>query len=148
MAGGISQGSAKRGRRAMNSEINVTPLVDVMLVLLIVFMITAPLLTKGVDVTLPSAAAKTLPPPTEAPMSVSVTADGGVYIQETETAIEELAAKLIAITDEGYESKIFVRADSSVDYGTVMDVLTRMQQAGFRNVSLVTDPKAQIKRTG
>ena len=142
----LSQGGVKRGRRAMNAEINVTPLVDVMLVLLIVFMITAPLLTKGVDVTLPNAAAKTLPAPTEAPMSVSVTANGAVYIQETEIEVEELAAKLIAITGEGYESKIFVRADSAVDYGTVMDVLTRMQQAGFRNVSLVTDPKATIKK--
>ena len=145
MAGSIGNGGAKRGRRAMNAEINVTPLVDVMLVLLIVFMITAPLLTKGVDVVLPKAAAKTLQAPSETPMSVSVTSDGSVFIQETEVAVEELASKLIAITGEGYESKIYVRGDANVDYGQVMNVLTRMQQAGFRNVSLVTDPKAKIE---
>lgn len=145
MAGSIGQGSAKRGRRAMNSEINVTPLVDVMLVLLIVFMITAPLLTKGVDVVLPKSAATALPPPTEAPLSVSVTAAGDVYVQETTVEIENLTAQLIAIAGEGYESKIYVRADTDVDYGQVMNVLTRMQQAGFRNVSLVTDPKSQVR---
>ncbi len=134
-----------RGRRAMNAEINVTPLVDVMLVLLIVFMITAPLLTKGVDVVLPKAASETLPAPIEPPLSVSVTADGGVYIQETRIEIEELTSKLLAITGEGYESKIYVRGDTAVEYGQVMNVLTRMQQAGFRNVSLVTDPKSQIR---
>ena len=129
----------------MNSEINVTPLVDVMLVLLIVFMITAPLLTKGVDVVLPKAAAVTLPAPDEPPLSVSVASDGSVYIQETEIEIEALATQLFAIAGEGYESKIYVRGDTNVEYGQVMDVLTRMQQAGFRNVSLVTDPKAQIR---
>jgi len=145
MASIMGSGGARRGRRAMNAEINVTPMVDVMLVLLIVFMITAPLLTKGVDVVLPKAAATTLPAPTEAPMSVSVTADGRVFIQETEIEIADLATKLIAITGEGYESKIYVRGDQDVDYGQVMNVLTRMQQAGFRNVSLVTDPKSQIE---
>jgi len=78
-------------------------------------------------------------------MSVSVTADGRVFIQETEIEIADLATKLIAITGEGYESKIYVRGDQDVDYGQVMNVLTRMQQAGFRNVSLVTDPKSQIE---
>ncbi|MCF6328956.1 MAG: protein TolR [Henriciella sp.] len=145
MAGVMKSGGAKRGRRAMNSEINVTPLVDVMLVLLIVFMITAPMLTKGVDVVLPKSAASALPPPAEAPLSVSIAADGRVFIQETEIGIEELTSKLFAITGEGYESKIYVRGDTDVEYGQVMNVLTRMQKAGFRNVSLVTDPKAQIE---
>ncbi|GAB5457944.1 MAG: protein TolR [Henriciella sp.] len=145
MGASVGPQHSKRGRRAVNAEINVTPLVDVMLVLLIVFMITAPLLTKGVDVVLPKSAASALPPPTEAPLSVSVTADGGVYVQETSVEIENLTAQLIAIAGEGYESKIYVRADTAVDYGQVMNVLTRMQQAGFRNVSLVTDPKAQVR---
>ncbi len=145
MAGSTGQGNARRGRRAMNAEINVTPMVDVMLVLLIVFMITAPLLTKGVDVVLPKAAAVTLPAPTEAPLSVSVTANGSVFVQETEIEIDALASQLLAIAGEGYESKIYVRGDQDVAYGQVMIVLTRMQQAGFRNVSLVTDPKAQFR---
>lgn len=141
----LGPGGGRRGRRSLNAEINVTPFVDVMLVLLIVFMITAPLLTKGVDVVLPKSAAKSLPPPTEQPLSVSVTADGSVFIQDTLIDREELTAKLYAITGEGYESKIYVRADTAVDYGQVMDVLTRMQTAGFVNVSLVTDPKSQVK---
>ena len=142
---GIGPAGARRGRRAMNAEINVTPMVDVMLVLLIVFMITAPLLTKGVDVVLPKAAAETLPPPSEAPLSVSVTADGRVFIQETEIEINELTSKLYAVASEGYESKIYVRGDTSADYGQVIDVLARMRTAGFSNIALVTDPKAQIK---
>lgn len=142
---GIGPSAGRRGRRGLNAEINVTPFVDVMLVLLVVFMITAPLLAKGVDVTLPKAAAGQLPTPQERPLSVSVTAGGEIYIQETEIAIEELASKLFAVAGEGYESRVFVRADQAVDYGQVMDVLTRMQQAGFRNVSLVTDPKYQLR---
>lgn len=142
---GLGASSGRRGRRGLNAEINVTPFVDVMLVLLVVFMITAPLIAKGVDVTLPKAAAGALPAPDERPLAVSVTAGGSVFIQETEIEIEELASKLFAVAGEGYDSRIFVRADQAVDYGQVMDVLTRMQQAGFRNVSLVTDPKYQLK---
>ncbi|MGC6498799.1 MAG: protein TolR [Henriciella sp.] len=147
MAGSSSSAKVHRGRRAMNSEINVTPLVDVMLVLLIVFMITAPLLTTGVDVTLPKSVAQKLPAPSELPLSVTLDADGKVYIQDTETALEELSSKLYAITNEGYGERIFLRADEAVDYGRVMQVLTRLQQAGFRNVSLVTDPKANLQGT-
>ena len=145
MAGVMGSGGARRGRRAMNSEINVTPMVDVMLVLLIVFMITAPMLTKGVDVVLPKAAASALPAPSEPPLSVSIAADGRIFIQKTEIEIADLTSKLFAITGEGYESKIYVHGDTGVEYGQVMNVLTRMQKAGFRNVSLVTDPKAQIE---
>ncbi|MEE9380130.1 MAG: biopolymer transporter ExbD [Hyphomonadaceae bacterium] len=131
-----------RGRRAMNAEINVTPFVDVMLVLLIVFMITAPLLTKGVDVTLPKAAADPLPPAQEQPLSVTMEADGTLYIQETEIEPNELIAKLNAITGEGYEGRIYLRVDESVDYGIAIGVMTRIQGAGYRNLALVTDPKA------
>jgi len=141
----MDSGSAGRGRRSMNAEINVTPLVDVMLVLLIVFMITAPLLTTGVDVALPNSSAQNLPAPQSTPLSVSVDADGKVYIQETETPIEELTSKLYAITGEGYEERIFLRGDENVDYGRIMEVMTRMQKAGFRNIAMVTDPQAQIR---
>lgn len=144
MGASLGTSSAKRGRRAMSAEINVTPLVDVMLVLLIVFMITAPLLTTGVDVALPKARSENLPAPKELPLSVSVDAAGIVYIQDTETAIEDLTSKLYAITGEGYEERIFLRGDENVDYGRVMDVMTRMQRAGFRNIAMVTDPKASI----
>lgn len=144
MAGNIG-GAAKRGRRAMNAEINVTPFVDVMLVLLIVFMITAPLLTTGVDVALPKARSENLPAPQELPLSVSVDAVGNVYIQDTATPIEELTSKLFAITGEGYEERIFLRGDENVDYGRIMDVMTRMQRAGFRNIAMVTDPTATIE---
>jgi len=144
MAGGVGTGTAKRGRRAMNAEINVTPFVDIMLVLLIVFMITAPLLTTGVDVALPQSRSENLPAPSEQPLSVSVDAAGTVYIQDTETTIEDLTSKLYAITGEGYEERIFLRADEAVDYGRVMEVMTRMQRAGFRNIAMVTDPKASI----
>ncbi len=144
MAGSIGGGTAKRGRRAMSAEINVTPLVDVMLVLLIVFMITAPLLTTGVDVALPESRSENLPAPSETPLSVSIDAAGQVYIQDTETDLDDLTSKLFAITGEGYEERIFLRADQTVDYGRVMQVMTTMQRAGFRNIAMVTDPKASI----
>jgi len=144
MAGSIGQNAGARGRRAMNAEINVTPLVDVMLVLLIVFMITAPLLTTGVDVSLPKTVAQKLPPATELPLSVSVDSDGKIYIQDSEAELDELTSKLYAITEAGYEERIFLRGDEDVDYGRVMQVLSKLQQAGFRNVSLVTDPKANL----
>ena len=137
-------GGVKRGRRAMSAEINVTPLVDVMLVLLIVFMITAPLLTTGVDVALPKVKSENLPAPNELPLSVTVDANGNVFIQDTETPIEELTSKLYAITGEGYEERIFLRGDEAVDYGRMMEVMTRMQRAGFRNIAMVTDPKSSI----
>ncbi len=131
-----------RGRRALNAEINVTPFVDVMLVLLIVFMITAPLLTKGVDVSLPKTAADALPPPKATPLSVSMDADGNIYIQETRIEADELIAKLRAITGEGYEERIYLRVDETIDYGKAIGVMTLIQGAGYRNLALVTDPKA------
>ncbi len=144
MGASVGSSSAKRGRRAMSAEINVTPMVDIMLVLLIVFMITAPLLTTGVDVSLPKSRSENLPAPNETPLSVSVDAVGNVYIQDTATEIDELTSKLYAITGEGYEERIFLRADEAVDYGRVMEVMTRMQKAGFRNIAMVTDPKASV----
>ncbi|MCH2458468.1 MAG: protein TolR [Henriciella sp.] len=148
MAGGFAAGPTgrNRGRRAMAAEINVTPLVDVMLVLLIVFMITAPLLTTGVEVSLPKASAENLRAPQSQPLSVSLDRSGAIYIQETRVNPEELVSTLYAIAGEGYEERIFLRADEGVNYGQVMSVMTRMQRAGYRNIALVTDPQAEESR--
>ncbi|MGB3624219.1 MAG: biopolymer transporter ExbD [Henriciella sp.] len=145
MAGSWASGGAggKRGRRGLAAEINVTPLVDVMLVLLIVFMITAPLLTTGVDVSLPKTSAENLQAPKTQPLSVSLDTDGAIYIQDTQVDPDELVSTLYAIAGEGYEERIYLRADEGVNYGMVMEVMTRMQRAGYRNIALVTDPKAQ-----
>ncbi|MEM8615722.1 MAG: biopolymer transporter ExbD [Pseudomonadota bacterium] len=136
-------GGGKRGRRALSSEINVTPFVDVMLVLLIVFMITATAPQTGVDVSLPKSAADQLVMPQSQPLAVTVTADGTIYIQDTETPIEELAAQLFAIAEAGYDERIFLRGDEGGDVGRFVDVMTRIQLAGFRNIAIVTDSKAQ-----
>ncbi|MEO0882991.1 MAG: biopolymer transporter ExbD [Pseudomonadota bacterium] len=143
---GSGNGSGKRGRRALNAEINVTPFVDVMLVLLIVFMITAPLLTTGVDVSLPKARADALPNENDDPLEITLQADGTLYIQETEVERGELVAKLRAITGEGFEDRIFFRGDEGAEFGDVMSVMTEVQGAGFRNLALVTDPKVERTR--
>ncbi len=144
MAGGFASGPPGRGRqrRTLAAEINVTPFVDVMLVLLIVFMITAPLLAKGVEVSLPKASADNLQAPQTQPLSVSLDANGAMYIQETRVEPDELVSTLYAIAGEGYEERIYLRADEGVNYGQVMNVMTRMQRAGYRNIALVTDPQA------
>ena len=143
MAGSWASGTPgkSRGRRGLAAEINVTPLVDVMLVLLIVFMITAPLLTTGVEVSLPKASAENLQAPKSQPLSVSLNASGEIFIQDTKVGPDELVSTLNAIAGEGYEERIYLRADSGVNYGDVMNVMTRMQRAGYRNIALVTDPK-------
>ncbi|MEE2879046.1 MAG: biopolymer transporter ExbD [Pseudomonadota bacterium] len=144
MAGGFAIGGGaadRRGRRALAAEINVTPLVDVMLVLLIVFMITAPLLTTGVEVSLPKASAENLQAPKSQPLSVSLNSAGEIFIQDTKVGPDELVSTLYAIAGEGYEERIYLRADEGVNYGDVMGVMTRMQRAGYRNIALVTDPK-------
>src|ERR1700759_3508760 len=131
---------ARRGgrhRRPM-AEINVTPFVDVMLVLLIVFMVTAPLLTVGVPVDLPKTRAQTLGQDRE-PLSVTVKRDGRVFLQNTPIAEEELVAKLTAIAANGYDQRIFVRGDKAVDYGRVMEVMGLLSAAGFTHIGLVTD---------
>ena len=141
MAGSFASGSTRRGRRSLAAEINVTPFVDVMLVLLIVFMITAPLLTTGVDVSLPKAGTEALPAPKEPPLSVSIDSTGKVYVQDTEVALEELPSMLFAITGEGYEGRIYVRGDENVNYGRIIEVIARLQAVGYQNTALVTDPK-------
>jgi len=121
------------------SDINVTPMVDVMLVLLIIFMVSAPLLTVGVPVDLPKTQAKALNVDKE-PLTISVNGSGQIYLQNTEIAMDELVPKLKAVTEArgNAEERIFVRGDRQVDYGSVMRVMGRISQAGLR-VALVTD---------
>ena len=119
------------------SEINVTPLVDVMLVLLIVFMVAAPLMTVGVPIELPKTEAKQLDSSVE-PITVTVRADGNIFLQETAIGLDTLAPKLVAIARNGYEEQIFVRADTNVPYGKVMEVMGLLNGAGYRKIGLVT----------
>jgi biopolymer transport protein TolR len=120
------------------SEINVTPFVDVMLVLLIVFMVTAPLLTAGVPVDLPQTRARLLGQDRE-PLAVSIDNAGKVFLQNTEIGVEELVPRLMAISENGYNQRIFVRGDRTVDYGRVMEVMGLLNSAGFTRIGLVTE---------
>ena len=140
MAMGPILGSSRRGRRTPMAEINVTPMVDVMLVLLIIFMVSAPLLTVGVPIDLPQTQAKSLDQDKE-PLTVSVNTKGEVYLQNSEIKIDELVPKLQAITQArgGNDERIYVRGDKKVDYGTVMRVMGRLSAAGYRRVALVTE---------
>jgi len=135
----------RRGRRrkvfAPMSEINVTPFVDVMLVLLIIFMVAAPLLTVGVLIELPETRAKPLQGDNE-PLTVSVKQDGRVFLQNSEVGLDTLTPKLVAIAKNGYEERIFVRADKAVGYGDVMKVMGELNRAGFRKIGLVTDSES------
>jgi len=133
-------GKRRHRRRPVMAEINVTPMVDVMLVLLIIFMVSAPLLTVGVPIDLPQTTAKSLDADKE-PLTISVNVKGQVYLQEAELGIEELVPKLKAVTEArgGQDERIFVRGDRQVDYGTVMKVMGRRSAAGFRRVALVTE---------
>jgi biopolymer transport protein TolR len=119
-------------------EINVTPFVDVMLVLLIIFMVTAPLLTVGVPIELPEAKGQQLQANKE-PVTISVDRAGKVFIQESEIKLDEIAPKLKAIAKNGYDEQIFIRGDKGIDYGTVMRVMGRVKAGGFTKVSLVTE---------
>nr|WP_295468213.1 protein TolR [Mesorhizobium sp.] len=133
-----SRRGGRRGRsRALMSEINVTPMVDVMLVLLIIFMVAAPLMTVGVPIDLPETQAKPLNAETQ-PITVSVNEQGQIFLQETEIPIEEIVPKLEAISKTGYEERIYVRADKASQYGTVMQVMARISAAGFKNLGLIT----------
>ncbi|MDE3114037.1 MAG: protein TolR [Pseudomonadota bacterium] len=131
-------GRRSRGRIRPMAEINVTPFVDVMLVLLIVFMVTAPLLTVGVPVDLPKTRAQALSQERE-PLSVTIRKDGRIYLQNTSIAEDDLVARLEAIAANGYDQRIFVRGDKNVDYGRVMEVMARISAAGFTHIGLVTD---------
>ncbi|EAU44985.1 biopolymer transport protein, ExbD/TolR family [Salipiger bermudensis HTCC2601] len=121
------------------AEINVTPMVDVMLVLLIIFMVAAPLLTVGVPVELPKTAASSLPSETEEPLAVTITADGTVTIMTTEVEMDELVNRLRAIAVERADDRIFLRADGAVPYQTVAQVMGALNRGGFSSIGLVTD---------
>ena len=133
-------GRHRRRRRAVMSDINVTPFVDVMLVLLIVFMVSAPLLTVGVPLDLPQSQAKSLDQDRQ-PLTVSVNVKGQVFLQDSEIKIDDLVAKLKAVTDArgGADERIYVRGDKKVDYGTMMQVMGRLSAAGYHRVALVTE---------
>ena len=137
--GGGRRRRGSRGKAAVMAEINITPMVDVMLVLLIIFMVAAPLMTVGVPLELPKTAAKAVPTEQEEPLTVSVQADGTVSIQETPVAEGELIAKLTAIAAERQDDKIFLRADGSIPYERVVQVMGALNNGGFSNITLVTD---------
>jgi biopolymer transport protein TolR len=145
MGGGVVQKSGgrrgrRRGKSAAMAEINVTPFVDVMLVLLIIFMVAAPMLTVGVPIQLPETAASALPSEQEEPLTVTLTADGRVMIQTQEVADGELIPKLQAVAAERDGDKIFLRADGAIPYSRVAQVMGALNAGGFRNIGLVTDP--------
>ena len=135
------RGHPRRGRHhGLISEINVTPFVDVMLVLLIIFMVAAPLLTVGVPIDLPETQAKALNTETQ-PITISVNQAGEVHLQETPIPINEVVPKLQAIAKTGYEERIFIRGDKLADYGTVMKVMAEISAAGFKNIGLISLPE-------
>jgi biopolymer transport protein TolR len=150
MAGGVMAGrggaSGRRGTYRPMSEINVTPLVDVMLVLLIVFMVAAPLLTVGVPVDLPQTQAPAINEQKE-PLVITVNAQGQIYIQETEVADEQLAPRLQAITNNNPQATIYVRGDKGLQYGRIMEVMGMVGSAGFSKVSLIAEmPRGDKKQ--
>src|SRR5579884_3776508 len=132
-----SGGKRRRRRRAVMSEINVTPFVDVMLVLLIIFMVSAPLLTVGVPIELPQTQAKALDQDRE-PLTLSVNVDGEIFLQNTQIKLDDLVPKLKAITEArgGLDAQIYVRGDKKIDYGTMMRVMGRLSAAGYHRVAL------------
>ncbi|NKB28683.1 MAG: protein TolR [Rhodobacteraceae bacterium] len=147
MGAGVMQGSGgggrRRGRRRSRahpmSEINVTPFVDVMLVLLIVFMVAAPLLTVGVPIDLPETAANPLPTEREEPLTVTLTLDGGLLIQTEDVDPDQLIPRLSAIASERSSQKIYLRADGNIPYASVAEVMGALNSAGFNEIGLVTD---------
>jgi biopolymer transport protein TolR len=137
--GGGKRRRHRRGRAAAMSEINVTPFVDVMLVLLIIFMVAAPLLTVGVPVELPRTAASALPTEQEEPLTITMTSDGRVLIQTTEVVEADLIPRLRAIAAERSSDKVFLRADGAIPYERVAQIMGALNAGGFRNIGLVTD---------
>ena len=128
-----------RGQSSAMSEINITPMVDVMLVLLIIFMVAAPMLTVGVPVELPDTAAQAMPTEDEEPLTITITADGLLLIQASEVAEGELIPKLTAIAAERTSNKVFLRADGAIPYERVAQVMGALNAGGFNSIGLVTD---------
>jgi biopolymer transport protein TolR len=135
------RGYATRRKYSPMADINVTPMVDVMLVLLVIFMVTAPLLTVGVPVQLPKTKAAAMTNPDE-PIVISVKKDGGIFLQETQIELDQVGPRLAAITQNKPDTTIYVRADQETNYGMFAQVLAELQGAGFNKVGLVTDSKA------
>ena len=133
-------GKRRHHRRGVMSEINVTPMVDVMLVLLIIFMVSAPLLTVGVPIDLPQSQAKSIEQDKE-PLTISVNDKGQIFLQNSEITVEDLVPKIQAVAQArgGTEARVYVRGDKKVDYGTMMQVMGRLSSAGFNRVALVTE---------
>ena len=153
MGGGISQSNlqnsgrrrfSKRGSNRLMSEINVTPFVDVMLVLLIIFMVAAPLLTVGVEIELPKTSAKALPTEKEAPLTLSLTKDKELYLQDTKIEFSDLIPKLKQIAKERDDNRIFIRADGANNYSTIMEIMGALNSSNFSNISLVTESGGSI----
>ena len=138
-SGGGGRRRRHRGSSSAMADINITPFVDVMLVLLIIFMVTAPMLTVGVPLELPKTAAASLPTEQEEPLTVSITADGVLMIQTTEVADTDLITKLRAIAETRTSDKIFLRADGALPYTRVAEVMGALSAGGFANIGLVTD---------
>ncbi len=139
MAISLERRRRSRPRRSQPmSEINVTPMVDVMLVLLVIFMVTAPLLTVGVQVDLPRTEASAVEGQDE-PLSVSITGEGRIFVQDTEVALDQLVPRLVAITGRNADLRIFVRGDKSIPYGRIMEVVAAINAAGYRKVALITE---------
>ena len=129
----------KRSEREPMSEINVTPFVDVMLVLLIIFMVTAPLLTVGVQVDLPETSADTLPEESE-PLTLTINSKGEVFIQETKIEYNNLIKKILAVSNNRTDTRIYVRGDKNINYGRVLEVMGTLSGAGFSKVALISEP--------
>ena len=153
MGGGISQSNlqnsgrrrfSKRGSNRLMSEINVTPFVDVMLVLLIIFMVAAPLLTVGVEIELPKTSAKALPTEKEELLTLSLTKDKELYLQDTKIEFSELIPKLKQIAEQRNENRIFIRADGANNYSTIMEIMGALNSSNFSNISLVTESGGSI----
>lgn len=146
MAGQLDVGSGRsRARYAPMSEINVTPFVDVMLVLLVVFMVTAPLLAVGVPVDLPKTDAASLEEKQE-PITVSIDLEGKIYVQETEVTLEDLVPRLLAISKSRANTRIYVRGDKNIDYGRVLVTMGQITAAGFSKVALISEmPPKRIR---
>ena len=143
-SGGGGRRARRRGNAAAMSDINITPFVDVMLVLLIIFMVAAPMLTVGVPIELPETAAASLPTEQEEPLAITLTADGKIMLQTSEVAEAELIPKLQAIAAQRTSDKVFLRADGALPYERVAQVMGALNAGGFRNIGLVTDSNGPL----
>jgi biopolymer transport protein TolR len=136
----IQFSKSKSRSRSLMSEINVTPFVDVMLVLLIVFMVTAPMLTVGVPVNLPNSEADSLPDDQE-PLTLSINSKGEIFIQDTKVGFSELVPKLLAISKNRTDTRIYVRGDRNINYGRVMEIMGKLSGSGFSKVALISETR-------